>query len=690
MRKFCVAVFVCLASAAFASVTISGNLKDLTGTAVSSRTFVRFTIRGCNGNQPRKAGTAIIVPSIYEFTPNASGVVSGTLYDSLTDIECGGVVGATWYGVTIFRDGKPNPEVPYNVTGTTFNLNSALPNTTNPVVAAPTGDSTYARLDGLNQPFTGNITAPSFIGSLTGNASTATALAANGTNCTAGNYPLGVDASGNVENCTAATSGSGTVTNIATTSPISGGPITTTGTIACATCVTASSPGAGVARFAGSTQAVTSAELSGDATTSGSNAVTVAKVNGVSYSSSPSTDTVPVITAANTATYKSVPDCQDTTGNHLNYTASTHTIGCGTSSATVNNFAYGGSGVDGALAFDGATSIACASLAAPVYTLTRECYATTIVVSNGVTVNTGGSGHCFIMQATTSVSVSGTIQNVGPVGSNGNLASGGGGGNAPCRDSTSARIGQLALSNNVAPGGVSGALGGNAVGANGTNANATNSSGSSNYCPVGASASGSAGGAGGAGGSAGGSAGSVGAGGGTTPTNVAQSVNDGISAWRWRDPTSTANVYTACWQNGGGSAGGAGGGNGGVINGGNGGGSGGNGATGGIVFIASPTITVSATGIISADGGNGGNGGNGANGSGGGGGGGGGGAGGSGGPGGFVVLFYHSFTNSGTVHANGGTGGNGGTHGNGNGGSNGSDGNTGAAGKAGVVFQFAS
>ncbi len=75
---------------------------------------------------------------------------------------------------------------------------------------------------------------------------------------------------------------SGTVTSIATTSPITGGTITGAGTIACATCVAATSPGAGIARFAGSTQTVTSAELSGDATTSGSNAVTVVKINGTS------------------------------------------------------------------------------------------------------------------------------------------------------------------------------------------------------------------------------------------------------------------------------------------------------------------------------------------------------------------------------------------------------------------------
>jgi hypothetical protein len=40
-----------------------------------------------------------------------------------------------------------------------------------------------------------------------GAATTATALAANGANCSAGNYPLGVDASGAVESCTAVSGG---------------------------------------------------------------------------------------------------------------------------------------------------------------------------------------------------------------------------------------------------------------------------------------------------------------------------------------------------------------------------------------------------------------------------------------------------------------------------------------------------
>ena len=55
--------------------------------------------------------------------------------------------------------------------------------------------------------------------------------------------------------------GSGTVTAIATAAPITGGTITTTGTIGCATCVTATTPGLGIAHFAGGTQAVTSSAV---------------------------------------------------------------------------------------------------------------------------------------------------------------------------------------------------------------------------------------------------------------------------------------------------------------------------------------------------------------------------------------------------------------------------------------------
>jgi len=118
------------------------------------------------------------------------------------------------------------------------------------------------------------------------------------------------------------------------------------------------SPSAGnLAKFSGALS-ITNGDLSGDATTSGTLAVTVVKVNGVSYSSGPSTHTTPVITASNTATYKTIPDCTDTGGNHINYTQSTDSYSCGTSGATSGTVTTTGSPASGNLAkFSGASSV---------------------------------------------------------------------------------------------------------------------------------------------------------------------------------------------------------------------------------------------------------------------------------------------------------------------------------------------
>lgn len=72
---------------------------------------------------------------------------------------------------------------------------------------------------------------------------------------------LQADASGNIITTGAPCSAGSGVNLIDTTGPITGGPITTSGTIACPTCVTASSPGVGIAHFAGSTQAVNSSAV---------------------------------------------------------------------------------------------------------------------------------------------------------------------------------------------------------------------------------------------------------------------------------------------------------------------------------------------------------------------------------------------------------------------------------------------
>jgi hypothetical protein len=80
---------------------------------------------------------------------------------------------------------------------------STLPNVNTTATSANTASAIVAR------DASGNFSAGTISAALNGNSSTATQLAANPTNCSAGNYPLGIDASGNVESCTSA-GGAGT------------------------------------------------------------------------------------------------------------------------------------------------------------------------------------------------------------------------------------------------------------------------------------------------------------------------------------------------------------------------------------------------------------------------------------------------------------------------------------------------
>src|SRR5499427_2475029 len=92
---------------------------------------------------------------------------------------------------------------------------------------------------------------------------------------------------------------SGTVviagTNAACGAGGGGGTVSTTG-----------SPASGnLTQFSGATT-ITTGNLSGDVTTSGTLAATVVKVNGVAYPAAPSLTKVPVVTATNTVTYQTV------------------------------------------------------------------------------------------------------------------------------------------------------------------------------------------------------------------------------------------------------------------------------------------------------------------------------------------------------------------------------------------------
>src|SRR4051812_33046971 len=78
------------------------------------------------------------------------------------------------------------------------------------------------------------------------------------------------------------------------------------------------------------------------------------------------------------------------------------------SSATSSNLF--GDGSDGAVTADGAATVACLGApAANVYTMTRDCYFTTLVINSGVTIKTASNR----LLATASITNSGTISNAG-------------------------------------------------------------------------------------------------------------------------------------------------------------------------------------------------------------------------------------------------------------------------------------
>jgi hypothetical protein len=164
MSKLLAAIlFLLLAPVLEATTTITGQVVDLGTNPVVSNSFVRFTLRGCGGNQATVPGVGVLAPTqgaiwFKDFPVNASGAVSGTIYSTRDatgllggDIFCGQSFIAVWYGMTIWLNGKPGPEIPVHaLNGATLNVSTVLPIQSPPVVPAPTGDTIYCRLDALN------------------------------------------------------------------------------------------------------------------------------------------------------------------------------------------------------------------------------------------------------------------------------------------------------------------------------------------------------------------------------------------------------------------------------------------------------------------------------------------------------------------------------------------------------------
>ena len=112
---------------------------------------------------------------------------------------CGGLFTAS-SGANPYTTFTADGSLRFNTAGSNrggFSSSGAMYFGTDPVAAAGSPGDVY---------ISGNATATTFIGAVTVNATTASALASNGSNCSAGSFPLGVDVNGAVESCTTVSS----------------------------------------------------------------------------------------------------------------------------------------------------------------------------------------------------------------------------------------------------------------------------------------------------------------------------------------------------------------------------------------------------------------------------------------------------------------------------------------------------
>lgn len=205
------------AFAAPAQVTVNATLTDGTGT-VYRTAYLHFQLQNCGANFPVTTGTTAIIQDSFDLRPPSPGSsISATVIGN-DQILCGNVK-STYYQITPMkdsthpiRDGALYVVCSASSTLTTcgnattlgtFNLVTALPMTQNPpspglveLYGNPTNTQT------LNEPFGSKM---NFVGTM--DFCSATVL------------------------CGGGGGGGGSVTNIATTLPITGGSITTTGTI---------------------------------------------------------------------------------------------------------------------------------------------------------------------------------------------------------------------------------------------------------------------------------------------------------------------------------------------------------------------------------------------------------------------------------------------------------------------------
>ena len=161
----------------------------------------------CGTTISGNAGTATAlaaVPTQCAANNYATGIAASGNANCTATLAAGGLSG------TIPAAVLGNSTVYIGTTGVALNRASGaltLAGVTSALATALAANGTNCAADSYPLGVDASGNAESCGTTISGNAGTATALAANGANCAAGNYPLGVNASGAVESCTAVPAG---------------------------------------------------------------------------------------------------------------------------------------------------------------------------------------------------------------------------------------------------------------------------------------------------------------------------------------------------------------------------------------------------------------------------------------------------------------------------------------------------
>ena len=706
---------LCLsASAQF--VTVNAQLVDGSG-ANSLTSFLRFTLYNCGSNLPvYSASNLVVVKKQFDLKPNTSGVITGSVVPN-DKILCGGVASTLWT-ITPMKDALTpiQPAQQYNILSSNgiFNLATAMP--TNPALAPPGfvvifGNPTLSQT--ITQP-TG--TSMVFLGTFDFTSATVLGLAPSGSqtnsNFSTGTTPCIPFYSGTANGCDlflqTDNAGNETATSVTASSSLTTPLLNTTGTgyvkvfktqsTACTaqtgfmcwygnsltnqwTCLNSDGSSCNPGTAGGGLTVQTNG---GNNTSQATlNFTNPASFNGLTFTFSNPSSGNETFALGGTLNNSGLTNSSTTVNGQTCTLGSSCSITAGGATAIES---LTGDGSDGAVTADGTTTVPCLGApASSTYTMTRDCYFTTLTVNSGVIIKTVSNR----ILATVSITNSGTIQNSGNAGGAGGNATGTnkatGGTNGV--NSITLAAGSLA-SPPAAIAGKAGATATTGIGVAGTNATAGGNSGPVALTSTSANAGAAGGNSGGSGASGGNNAGASGGTGGTGGVSVLDNSPPRSPHLLATLYDGSGNAYRVMGVNGGGGSGAAGAGDG-TNAGGGGGGAGGGGGNGGYIVLVSPTITLNAASVISVSGGAGGNGGSGGTPTTGNCGGGGGGAGGDGGTGGVIARIFNTLTNNGTDTVSGGSAGTGGAAGTGVGsGTNGTAGANGNPGNSGLIYNL--